>query len=225
MEAAPLAESAVHATRAEALLVSDEPGLHLAGARLLAAGGFTVTRLLTGNGAGGDHGGELLVLALGVDADARIDAIARAVERRPGVPIVTTMPSDASATVLRRALRAGADGIVLDHELGWTLVATARAVLAGQLAVPSSLRRRLAPRALSHREKQILGLVVRGYTNRQIADTLFVAESTVKTHLSAAFAKLEVRSRSEAAALILDPDEGEGLGILTIPEDRPSGSR
>ena len=87
--------------------------------------------------------------------------------------------------------------------------------------MPRSLRRQLAPRALSYREKQILGLVVQGYTNRQIADKLIVAESTVKTHLSSAFGKLDTRSRSEAAALIVDPEEGFGLGILPIPDTPP----
>jgi DNA-binding CsgD family transcriptional regulator len=82
--------------------------------------------------------------------------------------------------------------------------------------VPVALGRRVAPRALSYREKQILGLVVLGLTNRQIADRLFVAESTVKTHLSSSLRKLDARSRAEAAALVLDPDEGYGPSILSI---------
>jgi DNA-binding NarL/FixJ family response regulator len=59
-------------------------------------------------------------------------------------------------------------------------------------------------------------MVVRGLTNRQIAHELFLAESTVKTHLSSAFSKLNTRSRAEAAAIILDPDEGLGDSILTL---------
>ena len=136
--------------------------------------------------------------------------------------MIAAMPDDASSSVLRRALRSGADGIVLDGELSEVLAPTALAVAAGQLTVPRALRRQIAPRALSHREKQILGLVVLGYTNRQIADKLFVAESTVKTHLSSAFGKLDARSRSEAAALILDPEEGFGLGILSISKPAPA---
>jgi predicted transcriptional regulator len=62
-------------------------------------------------------------------------------------------------------------------------------------------------------------LVVAGCTNRQIARELYVAESTVKTHLSSALRKLDVRSRAEAAALILDPEEGQGLAILTLAPD------
>ena len=77
--------------------------------------------------------------------------------------------------------------------------------------MPRALRRQLAPQALSHREKEILALVVVGYTNAQIAASLFVAECTVKSHLSSAFAKLDVGSRAEAAAVVQDPESGYRL--------------
>ena len=60
-------------------------------------------------------------------------------------------------------------------------------------------------------------MVVTGLTNSQIADELFLAVSTVKSHLSSAFSKLGVSSRSEAAAVILDPERGRGLGIDRVP--------
>jgi DNA-binding NarL/FixJ family response regulator len=72
---------------------------------------------------------------------------------------------------------------------------------------------------LSVREKQVLAMVVMGYSNCEIASRLFVAESTVKSHLNAAFRKLGVRSRSEAASLILDPHGSLGPGILAITPD------
>ena len=72
---------------------------------------------------------------------------------------------------------------------------------------------------LTPREKQVLALVVMGYTNREIAEQLVLAESTVKSHLFSAFRRLGVRSRSEAVALITDPSRGLGSGILTIARD------
>jgi DNA-binding NarL/FixJ family response regulator len=57
---------------------------------------------------------------------------------------------------------------------------------------------------------------VMGMTNAAIASQLYLAESTVKSHLSSAFAKLGVSSRAEATNVILDPSAA-GLGILTIP--------
>ena len=55
-----------------------------------------------------------------------------------------------------------------------------------------------------------------GFTNAEIAAKMFLAESTVKSHLSSAYTKLGVRSRKDAAMMILDPVAGLGPGILTI---------
>jgi len=124
---------------------------------------------------------------------------------------------------LPRFLEAGADGVVFAGDLEMTLAATIRSAAAGQISVPRSMRHLLAPPALSHREKQALELAARGLTNRQIADRLFLAESTVKTHLSAAFRRLGVNSRREAAALIRVADNRmRGLILPASPWPAPS---
>jgi DNA-binding NarL/FixJ family response regulator len=117
---------------------------------------------------------------------------------------------------LRNALAGGIAGIVLAEQLDSQLLPCLQAVRSGQVCVPRALARQVEPARLSPREKQILGLVVMGYMNGQIAERLFVAESTVKSHLSSAFAKLAVSSRSEAVELILDPERGLGTGILSL---------
>ena len=94
--------------------------------------------------------------------DQRLARIASALEERPERLVVARLPGDAAGGGLRRALRAGAQGLVLDDELADTLVPTVRAVLAGQLVMPPALRRHLAPDALSHREKQVIGLAAAG---------------------------------------------------------------
>ena len=121
-----------------------------------------------------------------------------------------------SEHTVSRALKEGIGGIVLTNSAPTTLAATVRAVAAGQLVVPREFERDLAPPALSNREKQVLGLVVLGFSNQEIAQKLFLAESTVKSHLYTAFGKLGVRSRQEAAAMILDSESGLGLGVLAI---------
>jgi DNA-binding NarL/FixJ family response regulator len=180
---------------------------------LLTQAGIAVTA-----GADGDPAGADLAIVFAAAGTGATQALADDLGRLDGVRTVVVMPAQSSGTMLRRVLRAGVAGIVFEDRLDEALVATARAVAAGQLAMPPELRRHLAPRALTHREKEILGLVVLGYTNRQIADRLFVAESTVKTHLSSAFEKLDARSRAEAAALILDPEEGLGRSILALSQ-------
>jgi DNA-binding NarL/FixJ family response regulator len=117
---------------------------------------------------------------------------------------------------VRAALSAGAAGVIVSDDLASGLGPCLRAVCAGQICVPREHWRQVQPPVLSTREKQILGLVVMGYMNSQIATTLFLAESTVKSHLSSAFGKLGVRSRNEAVSLILDPDRGLGMGILGL---------
>jgi DNA-binding NarL/FixJ family response regulator len=78
------------------------------------------------------------------------------------------------------------------------------------------MRARLESESLSMREKQVLSMLVMGFTNAEIAAKLFLAESTVKSHLSSAYTKLGVRSRKDAATMILDPVAGLAPGILTI---------
>jgi len=162
--------------------------------------------------------GALIVLLADAREDARLRRLRTLAEAHPGATIVVVVPPDVPNVGLRRMLLAGACGIVSSDDLELALVATARATLAGQLTVPSALGRLIAPRPLSHREKQILSLVVLGMTNREIAGRLFLAESTVKTHLSSAFRKIDARSRSEAVAKIQDPDSGIALGVLAIAD-------
>jgi DNA-binding NarL/FixJ family response regulator len=129
---------------------------------------------------------------------------------------VVLVSSDLPRWKVRRALVSGAAGIVFEEEARSALGPCVCAVLAGQVCVPSRNREQIEPPVLSTREKQILGLVVMGYMNGQIAQQLFLAESTVKSHLSSAFAKLGVRSRNEAVELIVDPEQGLGVGILAL---------
>jgi DNA-binding NarL/FixJ family response regulator len=59
----------------------------------------------------------------------------------------------------------------------------------------------LAPFGLTPRERQVLALVAGGATNREIGETLFMAEKTASVHVSRILSKLDVRSRTEAAAV------------------------
>ena len=134
--------------------------------------------------------------------------------------VVAVLP-DAAGPRARKLLRAGVSGIVLAGQVDRALGVAVLAARAGQIVVPGELRQQAEGPALSTREKQILAMVVMGLTNHEIATRLFLTESTVKTHLSSAFAKLGVRSRYEAAAAIMDPEQALGPGILHISDDAP----
>jgi DNA-binding NarL/FixJ family response regulator len=112
----------------------------------------------------------------------------------------------------------GVRGIVLVADIDTALPATVAAACAGQVVVPPGAIR-VQP-AFTFREKQALGMVVLGLSNAEIARQLYLTESAIKTHLSNAYQKLGVRSRSQATALILDPERGLGTGVLHItPEE------
>lgn len=130
--------------------------------------------------------------------------------------LIVVVCASANGRSARRAVDAGVDGLVFANQLAAALEPTVAAVLAGQTVVPRELRATVRKPALSFREKQILGMVVMGFTNSEISARLFLAESTVKSHLSSAFTKLGVRSRNEAASMILDPNGSLGTGILAI---------
>ena len=121
-----------------------------------------------------------------------------------------------SARGLRRLLAAGATGIVWEDDTDVCLASAVRAVFAGQLVLPAEAATLVAKPSLSAREKQVLGLVVIGFSNADIARKLHHAETTVKSHLTSSFRKLGVRTRSEATMRILDPQTGLGLGILAV---------
>jgi DNA-binding NarL/FixJ family response regulator len=191
-----------------AALLGGEPGLRHRILRLLENAGFDVRR--------DPRPGSLMIVPDRRTELDRLRAIRATADAHPDLPLLAVIAADTPNASLRRSLLAGAEGIVLEDRLDQALVGTAQALLAGQLAVPAALLRQIAPRPLSHREKQVLQLVVLGETNRQIAHKLYLAESTVKTHLSSAFRKLDARSRSEAVERILDPESGYGVGVLAI---------
>jgi DNA-binding NarL/FixJ family response regulator len=130
--------------------------------------------------------------------------------------IVVICPQSAQHQV-RSYLQAGADGVVFTGELETNLPSVVRCACAGQISVPRTARNLVSPPALSYREKEVLELAARGLTNSQIASRLFLAESTVKTHLSSAFRRLGVSSRREAAALMRFADIDTRRQLLPAP--------
>jgi DNA-binding NarL/FixJ family response regulator len=148
----------------------------------------------------------IVVLACDVDQPREMAALRR-LRRELREPAIVAISPRSTGTGVRRALDAGADGVVFDSELEATLAVAVRAVASGQSVVPRKLRASVERPAFSHRERQVLSFVSRGFTNAQIAEQLFLSESTIKSHLSSAFAKFGVRSRKEAAALFLELEQ------------------
>ncbi len=148
----------------------------------------------------------IIILVCDVDLPREMATLRRLRREVPGPAIVAVSPT-ATGTGVRRALDAGADAIVFEPALESTLAVTVSAVGSGQSVVPREMRASVERPAFSHRERQVLAFVSQGLTNAQIAERLFLSESTIKSHLSSAFAKFGVRSRREAAALFLELEQ------------------
>lgn len=131
-----------------------------------------------------------------------VEAIQKIREIDAGAKIIVLTTYDGDEDIYR-AFTAGARAYLLKDMLRREMVDAIRAVYAGQRYVSPTVAARLAARAprqeLTAREVEILGQVVRGLGNKQIAGELGLAEGTVRIHLSNIFEKLGVHDRTQAA--------------------------
>jgi two-component system nitrate/nitrite response regulator NarL len=129
----------------------------------------------------------------------------------PATTIVMLTVSDDKDKLLA-AFKAGARGYVLKGVSGKELASVVRSAVAGEVYVSPSLAAEMlvsltqgrAPdplQELTERERQILGLIGTGLTNREIGERIFLSEKTVKHYVTNILQKLQVRSRVEAALL------------------------
>jgi DNA-binding NarL/FixJ family response regulator len=133
----------------------------------------------------------------GVGAIAEIhkaDASARVI-------VLSTYDTD---NEIYRAVKAGAKGYVLKDARREELLDCIRRVSRGETSIPAPLLEKLAAgmssEALTGRELDVLTLLARGKSNKEIGANLYISETTVKAHLRRIFAKLNVLSRTEAIA-------------------------
>jgi DNA-binding NarL/FixJ family response regulator len=133
---------------------------------------------------------------------------------RPRVLVLTTFDTDADAFA---ALQAGASGFLLKNVPPEELLSAIRIVAGGDAVVAPRVTRRLLDRfagqltpptdadsrigQLTDREREVLLLMAQGNSNAEIADRLYVAETTVKTHVGRILTKLDLRDRVQAVVL------------------------
>lgn len=114
--------------------------------------------------------------------------------------VITTYDRDED---LYRAIQSGAQSYLLKDMSKQEIVGTIRAVHVGRHHLATHLAERLAERQkrkdLTPREMEVLQLLVKGRSNKEIAAALFLAEDTVKIHLKTLYVKLGVQDRTEAA--------------------------
>jgi DNA-binding NarL/FixJ family response regulator len=157
---------------------------------------------------------DVILMDLRMPGGGGLDAITELNRRgiRSKVLVLTTWDTDADTLP---AIEAGATGYLLKDAPQDELFNAVRQAAAGRTVLSPAVASRLvsavrspAPAALAARERQVLELVAKGTSNRDIARELFISEATVKTHLSHVFTKLGVTDRAAAVA------KGYDLGIL-----------
>jgi len=118
--------------------------------------------------------------------------------------VLTTYDGDED---IYRALQAGARAYLLKEMPGEELLEAIRAVRAGQRRIPAAIAARLADRVsrseLTQREMEVLKLIVKGLSNKEIGAALSITEGTVKIHINNILSKLGVSDRTQAATFAL----------------------
>ncbi len=144
----------------------------------------------------------------GIEATRRITNA----EGAPRVIILTTFELD---EYVFEALRAGASGFLLKRTEPENLVSAIRVVAGGEALLSPSVTRRLIEEftrrpqtgtgerltMLTEREREVLLLIARGLSNQELAEQLFIADNTVKTHVKRIFTKLGARDRAQAIVI------------------------
>jgi DNA-binding NarL/FixJ family response regulator len=159
----------------------------------------------------------------GIEATRRLRSSS---DTPPPVLVLTTFDDD---ELLSGALRAGAAGFVLKDSAAEDLIRAVRRVAEGAswldpavtARVLATYRSAASPQAvaaidaLTARERDVLVAIGKGLSNLEIAESLFISELTVKSHIGRIFAKLGLRDRAAAIVYAFD----HGLVIPTAPEN------
>ncbi len=195
------------------ILIADDHGIVRGGMRLLLERQADMTVV-----AEATDGVEALELALATRPDVcvldvsmpRMTGLQAARQIRahlPGTPVLILSMHDDERYVFE-ALKAGASGYVLKREVDTALLDAVRAVVRGDAFLTTAVERSMIrnwmrdgsvgpEEPLSPREQEVLKLIAEAFTNKQIAETLHVAEKTVESHRGNLLRKLGMRDRVE----------------------------
>jgi len=160
---------------------------------------------------------EIVLMDVRLSEDSGIDATKRIKEECPKVEVIFLSMYNEDEYIFE-AIKAGASGYVLKDISKEELVRAIRVVHSGESLIQPSLAKKVLKefahlatepphsqtktplREISDRELEVLKYVSNGRSNKQIADTLLISETTVKAHLRSIFRKLEVNDRAQAVA-------------------------
>ncbi len=187
------------------------------------------------------HPLDIVLLDLGLPGIGGIEACRQIKQQQPNLPVLV-LTSRSQKSLVARLIEVGAQGYCLKAVATETLVLALRSVAAGaswwcstatreihatmksylNLVDKSQEKDRLL-NPLTHREQEILALIIFGKTNLEIASLLCIALSTVKVHVHAILHKLDVHTRTEAASIGIQKQliSTELLAVVACKYNRP----
>jgi DNA-binding NarL/FixJ family response regulator len=149
---------------------------------------------------------DVVLMDLRLPGLSGVDAIRALRKSHPKLRFIVLTTYDGDEDI-HRALEAGAQAYLLKAMSHTDLANAIRTVHAGRKFLPPSISKSLAGRPphseLSTREMQVLELIVKGLSNREIGDTLSISEATVKWHVNMILSRLNVTDRTQATVAAL----------------------
>lgn len=141
----------------------------------------------------------LVLLDIHLKGDDGFAALKVVGERFPTTACIM-ISGDEQQSIAARAVQSGASGFIPKSFTADEMIVAIQKVLAGEVFVPqtASLTPSEQPSSLTLRQLEVISMLGRGFSNKEIARALDVAERTVKAHVSAVFEALNVRNRTQA---------------------------
>jgi two-component system, NarL family, response regulator NreC len=181
-------------------LLEDEPGLEVIGE---AADGEQVLKLAA------ELLPDIVLLDIGMPVMDGIETTRRLMQAHSQIQVlILSLYEDEK--LLREAIKVGAAGYVIKRAVEEELLAAIKSVSRGDMYIHPAITRLLvsdlsstiqmksgALESLTPRELEVMGYLIRGYTNRQIAETLFISVRTVESHRASLLGKLALKNRVE----------------------------
>jgi len=152
---------------------------------------------------------DMILLDLDLPDSDGFESLNTLIEHHPNIPVVIVSASD-EAPIIQNALNAGAMGFIPKASTSSVMLNALQLILNGGIYVPQEMLRRqqfdeTTPSVKSHnltpRQLQVLDLLEQGQSNREIAEKMFLAESTIKMHVSAILRELGVSNRTQAVLI------------------------